>query len=816
VEAPVHKVLLAILLVSTTVVPLAADEPPCDRLVVKVWFTDRVQVQEIAAWTEPWEVHPEKGWMLVDIAFDELDRLKRSGVVLEVDHKRTDEICTPPQRLPGQRAGIPGYPCYRTVEETFATAAQLAANHPDLAEWIDVGDSWEKTTPGGAPGDDMMVLKLTNRNHAGTPAGALDAKPRLFVTSSIHAREYTPAELMTRFAETLIEGYGVDADLTWLLDEHEIHLMLHANPDGRKQAETGLSWRKNTNENYCGATSTSRGADLNRNFAFQWGCCGGSSGDACSSTFRGASAASEPETQSVQNYIRSIFPDQRDDALDAAAPDDATGIYMDLHSYAEIIIWPWGFTGPDPGNLDQLTTLGRKLAYFNGYDPSHSIWYDVDGDTIDFAYGDAGVASFVFELGTSFFQDCGTFLDEILPDNLESLIYAAKVARTPYITPAGPEIVDLTVTTGSFTPPDSTATLTATADDTRFNNSAGAEPTQTIAAARCSVDAPPWQTPTPTFQAMSAADGGFDASAEAITIDLDTTGWTDGRHTVFCQAQDAAGAWGPVSAAFLWIMDPATAPTVAGRVTLAVGGAPVSATISIGGLVTVQSNPGDGSYSALIPAGTYDVTVTPDDPDLIPRTITDVVASAGATTTVDVAIQAYTQMLAHDGEGGAEGWTADEPWELTEEMAASPTHSWSDSPGVDYGDDADTSLTSPVLNLSDAEAVRIEFSHRWDFESGYDYGRLEVSADGGATWIEIRAWDGADPGSWTTETIEAPALAGAAQARVRFRVDTDVSLTRDGWHVDDIRILTGGTPPLFADGFESGDMDRWEYGTDAP
>jgi carboxypeptidase T len=99
---------------------------------------------------------------------------------------------------------------------------------------------------------------------------------------------------------------------------------------------------------------------------------------------------------------------------------------MDLHSYAEIIIWPWGFTGPDPGNLDQLTTLGRKLAYFNGYDPSHSIWYDVDGDTIDFAYGDAGVASFVFELGTSFFQDCGTFLDEILPDNLESLIYARR------------------------------------------------------------------------------------------------------------------------------------------------------------------------------------------------------------------------------------------------------------------------------------------------------------------------------------------------------------------------------------------------------
>ena len=67
-----------------------------------------------------------------------------------------------------------------------------------------------------------------------------------------------PAEpASVRFAEMLIAGYGIDADLTWILDYTEVHLALQANPDGRKMAEAGQLWRKNLNENYCGATSPS-------------------------------------------------------------------------------------------------------------------------------------------------------------------------------------------------------------------------------------------------------------------------------------------------------------------------------------------------------------------------------------------------------------------------------------------------------------------------------------------------------------------------------------------------------------------------------
>ena len=334
-------------------------------------------------------------------------------------------------------ASIPGYTCYRTVEETYAAAAAIAANHPTLATWTDVGDSWEKSV-GQSDGYDIMVLKLTNSTIAGD-------KPKLFITAAIHAREYTTAELATRFAEYLVNNYGTDADATWILDHHEVHLILQMNPDGRKEAEAGSSWRKNTNENYCGATSVNRGADLNRNYSFYWNYCSGcSSGTPCDLTYRGPSAGSEPETQAVQNYLLSIFPDQRDASLSSPAPATATGVYIDLHSYSQLVLWPWGFTTSVAPNSTALQTLGRKFAYFNSYTPEQAVsLYATDGTTDDFAYGNLGVAAYTFEMGTAFFQACSTFENTIYPTNLNALIYAAKVVRTPYQTPAGPDALSL-------------------------------------------------------------------------------------------------------------------------------------------------------------------------------------------------------------------------------------------------------------------------------------------------------------------------------------------------------------------------------------
>ncbi|MEK8032167.1 M14 family metallopeptidase [Ideonella sp. DXS29W] len=444
---------------------------------------------------------------------------------------------------------IPSYPCYETVEETFAAAEGFTTTYPQLASWKAVGQSWEKSQ--GTGGYDMFVLKLTNKDTTG-PNG--EAKPKLFINAGMHAREYATAPLVLAFAKQLLTGYGTDADATWILDHHEIHMMLQTNPDGRKKAEGGLMWRKNTNRNYCGANSNSRGADLNRNFSFTWNITKGqgSSGNACSETYRGPSAASEPETQSVEDYARSLWPDRRGPNQNDPAPADTSGMHLDVHSYSELVLWPWGHVKQAAPNGTAMQTLGRKLAYFNGYTPEQSIGlYPTDGTSDDIPYGELGVPAMTFEIGTSFFQSCSSFESNIKPKNLPALMYAAKVLRTPYLTPAGPDVTKLKLSASGVTA-GTPVTLTATVTDTRFNNSKGAEPTQNIAAVEAYIDVPPWM-PGSQAVALSAKDGAFDAKTEVASTSLSTSGLKKGKHLVFVRGKDAEGNLGAFSAVFLKI-----------------------------------------------------------------------------------------------------------------------------------------------------------------------------------------------------------------------------------------------------------------------
>lgn len=550
-------VLCAVLLSSVVLAQPPATQPQDQDLwVVRAYYADRQMVNDLAAWLEPWEVHHDEGYLVVAVDSAAYDRMIEAGFRLEIDHYLTEKLNQPHAMLLGQTSGIPGFPCYRTVEETFATAQQIVAAHPHLATWIDIGDSWEKTDPGGNPGYDMWVLRLTNSAIPGP-------KPKLFVMASVHAREYATAELATRFAEYLVQNYGADADVTWLLDYHEIHLLLQANPDGRKIAEAGDLWRKNTNANYCFPTSNDRGADLNRNFEFQWGCCGGSSGAECAETYRGPEPVSEPETLAIQNYVRSQFPDQRDDGLGIPVPDDATGVFLDLHSWGQLVLWPWGFVDTPAPNGTALQTLGRKFAYYNEYEPEQAYsLYLTDGTTDDFAYGDLGLAAYSFELGTWFFEPCDIFENAIMPGNLPALLYAAKVVRTPYQTPAGPDALNLSVSPQGVLPGE-WVTLTATIDDSRYNHAYGSEPAQEIAAAEYYVDVPPWVTfPSPVAHPMIAADGAFDQPVEEVEASLDTTALSRDQHILFVRGQDADGHWGAVSAVFVNLTARAYLPLV--------------------------------------------------------------------------------------------------------------------------------------------------------------------------------------------------------------------------------------------------------------
>ena len=758
---------------------------------VRAWYVEESWYDEVATAIDLWSHSPEDHYLTAAVDREGYARLLDQGFVVEVDPKATAALGRPNVPLAGQGSGIPGFPCYRTVEETHADAAAIAAAHPKLAAWIDIGDSYDKTV-NAATGYDLRVLRLTNTAIAAS-------KPALFVNTAIHSREYTTAELGLRFAEWLIARYDVDPDVTWLLDHHEIHLNLVANPDGRKIAETGALWRKNTRP-ACADTSR-RGVDLNRNFDFGWGCCGGSTADPCLETYRGSGPSSEPEDAAVRDYLRALFPDQRPDDTTTPAPSDSTGIMLDVHSFGTVVLWSWGFTNTQPPapNGAQLYTLGRKYSYFTQYFPMHGSFGTVDGATKDFAYGDLGVPGFTIELGSTFFEQCPMFEGVILPDNLESLLYTAKVTRTPYRTPAGPDsepsVPKEAVTAG--TP----VALSAIVDDTRYSNRNGTEPTEQIYGVEYFVDTPPWD-PGATPLAMTADDGTFDEAIEAVSATIDTSGLAVGRHTVFVQARDTNLNTGAVSAVFLDIRD-ASAPILEGFVR-ATDGTPLMATVTAGRFETT-SDPVTGYYRFDFPADSYEVTVSA--PGYAPMQ-ESVEVPPLASLERDFRLPPLLTFFDDDVEGGNLGWTADSPWAITTEAASSGSSSWTDSPGGSNSNSVDASLTSPSFDFSNHVGVVVSFQLEYDLTPALHIGYVEVSTDGGGTWEVIEAFTGpSEP--WHPRSLPLPTLDGAADARVRFRMEGNGGSSLDGYWIDDVLIEAALSLSVFADGFETGDTSGW-------
>ncbi len=511
------------------------------------------------------EANYQSGYLILELSPSEIVQLKqfnfkikiateyiqRRALKLEQKQQQIRSGLSPQAEADITIQTVPGFPCYETVEETFEAAEGFVSDYPQLAQWVDVGNSWRKNA--GLGGYDINVLKLSNQATSGT-------KPILFINSAIHAREYATAPLNLDFARWLLEGYNNDADATWILDHHEVHLMLQTNPDGRKRAEAGISWRKNTNQNYCGPNGNSLGVDLNRNFTFSWNSTNGvgSSGNTCSATYRGPQPGSEPEIQAIQNYVRSLWPDRRGPNRNDAAPTDTSGIHIDIHSFSELVLWPWGDANQAAPNGLALQTLGRKFAFFNGYSPQQSIGlYPTDGTSDSISYGELGVAAYTFELGTQFFQQCSVYENTIKPDNLPALIYAAKVVRTPYITPSGPDSINISLSNGASgggVAAGTTVVLNATASDNRYNNSNGTQSTQNIAQAQFFIDVPPWQTGA-IAQTMTASDGVFNERTEGVSASIDTSGLSNGKHIIYVRSRDNSGVWGAVSAVFLNITD---------------------------------------------------------------------------------------------------------------------------------------------------------------------------------------------------------------------------------------------------------------------
>ncbi len=466
------------------------------------------------------------------------------------------------------------YGGYRTVAEHYAHLDTVAASYPALATVFDYGDSHLKAINAG--GHDLKAICITNKQPGDCALSPSIGKPRFLLMAAIHARELSTAETAYRWIDHLTQNYTSNADVKMLLDNAEMWVIPLVNPDGRVVVEAGgnapYTQRKNVRDtgacSYPPTSSSQDGVDLNRNASTSnWGGAG-TSGLGCDLTYRGASAASESEEQALESLFAQLFADTKGPARNDPAATNTQGVFITLHSYSNLVLLPYGdatASGVAPNDA-ALRSLAFRMSHYNGYKTGtgDEILYITTGTTDDYIYGRLGVPGFTYEIGPES-GTCAGFVPAyscqdgtFWPLNLPALMYAAKAARDPYLAPAGPTAGTLALSASTVSAGTNT-TLSANVNDNALGNAAGSvgRPTaQVVSQAEYYLDVPPWSGGSPI--AMSAADGSFNANTENVSAVINTTGLSNGVHTLYVRGRDASGNWGPVSALFLTISD--TAP----------------------------------------------------------------------------------------------------------------------------------------------------------------------------------------------------------------------------------------------------------------
>jgi carboxypeptidase T len=332
---------------------------------------------------------------------------------------------------------------YHTVRAQFAHLDQVATAHSDLATVRDYGDSYLKTR-NAATGYDLKAICITHKQPGDCALTPTAPKPRFLLMTQIHAREIVTGDVSWRFIDHLVTNYGSNSAVTALLNRIEVWVVPVVNPDGVDVVQQGgtrpLLQRKNRDAvggSGCANPPTSSnqaGVDLNRNTGTHWGAAG-SSTSACSQTYRGRSADSEPETQAIEGLFRQLFADQRGPADSDAAPANTRGAMISLHSFAGMNLFPWGWTNRHTGNDAALRSIANRMSQLNGYETGQpgEILYNASGTSDDWSYGELGIASFTIELAS-----CGSFTPAYsctatdFNRNLPVLMLVAGIANAPY------------------------------------------------------------------------------------------------------------------------------------------------------------------------------------------------------------------------------------------------------------------------------------------------------------------------------------------------------------------------------------------------
>jgi hypothetical protein len=237
---------------------------------------------------------------------------------------------------------------------------------------------------------------------------------------------------------------------------------------------------------------------------------------------------------------------------------------------------------------------------------------------------------------------------------------------------------------------------------------------------------------------------------------------------------------------------------------------PVYSAITITGYPNgpVYTNPYTGAYSVTLPQNaTYQLQVTPVYPGYqaksLPVTLGTQNLSRNIKVDIDVATctapgygwdgstetftgwagaTAQDGWTVADGEGDGQTWDFANPGNRAPPPGADESFAVADSAYYGKGGSQDTSLVSPVQNLSGQSAPEVTFDNSYYGHRG-QAAHLDVSTDGGQDWTTV--WHRTTADAIGTTTVPIPQAANQADVRVRFHFTGSNGWW---WAIDDVFI----------------------------